>query len=103
LAIYIHDEAARLRLRVTGELDERATKELASSWKTASSVVGTRKVAVDLTSLTAACERGRDLLESLHRQGVEFLAQSPFQLKLVESLKDETPTALRRHNARALR
>ena len=86
MAIYIHDEAARLRLRVTGELDERAAKELASCWTTASSVVGARKIVVDLTGLTGAQEPGRQLLEALFREGVEFLGQSEVQTKLIAAI-----------------
>ena len=83
MAIYIHDEADRLRLRVTGDLDDFATEELASCWKTASSVVGQRPLVVDLTGLYTAQASGRNLLETLHRQGVQFLTASEFQAELV--------------------
>lgn len=83
MAIYIHDEAARLRLRVTGDLDDSAARELASSWQTASSVLQDRKIVLDLRSLTSSGARGRQLLESLHHLGVDFLAQTPFQSALV--------------------
>ena len=86
MAIYIHDEAARLRLRVAGDLDAAGAKQLASCWSTASSVVGFRKVVVDLTGLSAVDEPGRRLLEALHREGVEFLARSEFQIQLVSRI-----------------
>ena len=86
MAIYIHDEAARLRLRVTGDLDEQAAKELASCWTTASSVVGSRAIVLDLTGLSCAHDSGRQFLETLHREGVEFLAQSEFQLQLAAAI-----------------
>jgi len=86
MAIYIHDEAARLRLRVTGDLDELAAKELASCWTTASSVLGSRKIVVDLTSLAEACESGRHLLGALHKEGVEFLTKSEYQTELVRGV-----------------
>jgi ABC-type transporter Mla MlaB component len=86
MAIYIHDEAARLRLRVAGDLDAAGAKQLASCWSTASSVVGFRKVVVDLTSLSAVDDPGLDLLEALHREGVEFLARSEFQVQLVSRI-----------------
>ena len=86
MAIYIHDEAAQLRLRITGDLDERAAKELASCWTTASSVVGHRKIVVDLTGLVTAEALGRRFLEALHQEGVEFLAKSEFQTQLIAGL-----------------
>jgi ABC-type transporter Mla MlaB component len=86
MAIYIHDETARLRLRVTGELDEASARQLASCWTTASSVVGSRKVVVDLRTLAAVQAAGTDLLEALHREGVEFLASSEFQTQLVAEI-----------------
>ncbi|HEY3742374.1 MAG TPA: hypothetical protein VGL53_21135 [Bryobacteraceae bacterium] len=87
MAIYIHDETARLRLRVLGELDEPAAKQLASCWATASSVVGSRTVVIDLTATSAVDHAGRELLEALHREGVEFLAHSEFQIELVSRIK----------------
>ena len=86
MAIYIHDEAARLRLCVTGDLDDDSAKELASCWSTASSVVGDRRIVLDLTALDAAHDSGRQLLEALHREGVEFLAQSESQQSLVAEI-----------------
>ena len=86
MAIYIHDEAARLRLRVTGDLDEGSAKQLAACWATAGSVVGSRKVAIDLRALAAIQDSGRDLLEALHREGVEFLADTEFQIQLVSEI-----------------
>lgn len=87
MAIYIHDEAARLRLRVTGDLDEKAAKELASCWTTASSVIRERKIVVDLTSLAAIHDGGRELLAALHHDGAEFLAQpSGFQAQLIAGI-----------------
>lgn len=78
MAIYIHDEAAQLRLRVTGDLDEQAAQELASCWTTASSVVGERKIVMDLTGLSSIQETGQRLLEALHRAQVEFVGKSDF-------------------------
>lgn len=86
MAIYIHDEAARLRLRVTGDLDDKAAKELASCWSTASSVVRGRKIVLDLTGLASVQDDARHLLESLHQEGVEFLAQSRFQTQLIAGI-----------------
>jgi hypothetical protein len=68
------------------DLDAAAAKHLASCWATASSVVGFRQVVVDLTNLSALDDPGRDLLEALHREGVEFLARSEFQNRLVSEI-----------------
>lgn len=86
MAIYIHDEAARLRLRVTGDLDARAAKEMASCWNTASSVVRGRSIVVDLRALDSVQDAGRELLESLYQEGVEFLGQSGFQTQLIAGI-----------------
>src|SRR5882724_12644927 len=86
MAIYIHDEAARLRLRVTDELNEPAVRELASCWTTALSVIGSRTIVLDLTGLSSIADAGRQILEELHRYGVEFLAQTEFQLQLVAGI-----------------
>src|ERR1700694_1265072 len=91
MAIYIHDEAASLRLRVTGDLDEVQARELASGWRTASSVVGGRKVTIDLRAVAAAGDAGRELLEVLLAAGAEFMAASPFQLALVAEVTGTSP------------
>ena len=100
MAIYIHDEAARLRLRITGDLDEQATKELASCWTTAASVVGSRTIVLDLTALTSAHEAGRRFLETLHQEGVEFLARSDFQSHLVAGITGAARAYVRRAASR---
>ena len=74
MAIYIHDEAAQLRLRVTNDLDEQAANELASCWKTASSVVGERRIVMDLTGLSSIQETGRQLLELMGRKTHEVVS-----------------------------
>lgn len=86
MAIYIHDEAAHLRLRVTGELDDASARELGFCFATAFSVVGSRTVVMDLTNLSAAGEAGRQILEALHGKGVNFLAKSQFQVDLVREV-----------------
>ena len=86
MAIYIHDEAARLRLRVTGDLDEQAARELASCWNTASSVVGSRRIVLDLTGLVSAHAAARELLGDLREHGAEFMTQSAFQSELVAEI-----------------
>jgi hypothetical protein len=85
MSIYIHDEAARLRLRVTGTLDDPSARELLACWQTAGSVVSGRKVVADLTQLAGGSgDAGREVLAQLHEEGVEFLVRTVEQQDLVE-------------------
>ena len=85
--IYVHDEVARLRLRVTGAFNDDSSRELASCWATASSVVAGRKVIVDLRELSGECSPvGRDILARLHQEGAEFLIRTSGQRELVEQI-----------------
>ncbi len=95
MAIYIHDEAAQLRLSVTGDLDEQAAKELASCWTTASSVVGERKIVMDLTGLSSVNQTGHQLLEALHQARVQFVGKSSFQEQLIAAITGASTTKKR--------
>ena len=82
-------------LRITGDLDEQATKELASCWTTAASGVGSRTTVLDLTAHIGPRVRRR-FLEMFHQEGVEFLARSDFQSYLVAGITGAAQAYFRR-------
>jgi hypothetical protein len=89
MAIYIHDEAQRLRLRITGKLDDHLARELALCWATASSVIAGRKVVADLREVTGWSSSARAagvVFEQLHEHGAEFLVRTDEQRAFVEQI-----------------
>ncbi|MCC7499318.1 MAG: hypothetical protein IT160_17175 [Bryobacterales bacterium] len=86
LRITLHDQPEALTLQLEGQLAAAWVAELRRSWKTTASVRGNRRLMVDLTSVTYVDQEGTRLLETLHRQGVEFLSAGPMMRALVHKI-----------------
>jgi len=76
LDYYIHDESDVLRLQITGDLSGPRVASLDQAWRTASSVLRSRVLVIDLASVCDADKYGRDLLVRWHRSGARISARS---------------------------
>lgn len=70
----IHDGAAQFRFELEGALASGDVAELDQCWRTAASTIAGKTLVVDLTSLTAIDESGRQLLARWRQAGAEFVA-----------------------------
>jgi len=69
----IHDGAAQFRFELEGALASGDVAELDQCWRTAASTIGGKALVVDVTSLTAIDESGRQLLDRWRQAGAEFV------------------------------
>ena len=74
LKITMHDTVGPLRFELEGRLAGAWVCELEQCWHTAQVNDPTRKLAVDLTSVTFIDQAGRYLLQLMHRDGVSLVA-----------------------------
>src|SRR5665213_1007688 len=86
LDYYIHDGSDAFRLKIIGDLCGPGVASLDQAWRTASSVFGSRLLIIDLVSLGAADEYGRDLLVGWHRIGAKIIARSEESRALAETI-----------------
>ncbi len=83
---YMHDGPRTFRFELSGNLAGIDAVRLEQAWRTASSTIAGKTLAVDLTFLTAADDQGRRLLESWWRAGAHFIANSDLSRNLIESI-----------------
>jgi ABC-type transporter Mla MlaB component len=76
LHYYMHDGPTTFRFELSGKLDREGAGRLDQDWRTASSVLGDRRLIVDLTFVTSVDEEGRALLAGWHREGALLVANS---------------------------
>jgi hypothetical protein len=86
LNFYMHDGPKTFRFELAGNLAGAEVRKLDQAWRTAASTIGDKILAVDLTFLTSADEKGRDLVARWWRAGAHFVANSPVSRNLVESI-----------------
>jgi hypothetical protein len=82
----MHDGPKTFRFELAGALAGIEVGRLDQAWRTASSTFDEKTLAVDVTFLTAADERGRDLLFRWWRAGAHLVASSEQSRKLVEEV-----------------
>jgi hypothetical protein len=73
LKFYIHDSVGYFRIELIGELTDIDIHELDGCWSTARSSVTGRKLALDVRSLKAVDEAGRQWLASMTRAGACYI------------------------------
>lgn len=83
---YMHDGPRTFRFELSGNLAGIDAVRLNQAWRTASSTIAGKTLAIDLTFLTAADEQGRRVLESWCRAGAHFIANSALSRNLIESV-----------------
>ncbi len=64
LDFYMHDGPTAFRFELAGDLNYEGARRLHQAWRTASSVIGDRRLIIDMTFITSADEQGRALLDS---------------------------------------
>jgi ABC-type transporter Mla MlaB component len=89
LQYYMHDGPTAFRFELAGHLDRESARRLDQERRTASSVIGDRKLLLDMTSVTGADEQGRALVARWHRAGVGLVANSRASRALAESILGE--------------
>jgi hypothetical protein len=86
LIFYMHDGPSTFRFELSGSLAGGEVAKLDQAWRTASSAVDEKTLAVDVTFLTSADDKGRALLTRWWQAGAHFVANSPLSRTLVESI-----------------
>ena len=66
---YIHDGIDICRLQLFGELTQAEVPELSGCWRTAKTILGDRKLILDLQRLAAADEAGKQWLVAMTAEG----------------------------------
>ena len=66
---YIHDSVALCRLELIGELTELEVGELTGCWRTARTILGSRKLILDLRALKSVDEAGKQWLAGMAQEG----------------------------------
>ncbi len=73
---YIHDSVESCRLQLLGELSETAIPELSGCWRTAKTILGSRKLLLDLRKLRAMDDSGRQWIISMANEGALLLPET---------------------------
>ncbi len=84
LQYYMHDGSTAFRFELAGDLNSEAAHELEQAWSTASSMIGDRRLIVDITFVTCVTESGRALISRWHTEGAQLVAKSPASRRLAE-------------------
>ena len=72
MKIQTEDRSDRVVLHVEGRISGAYVPELELAWNTVQAANLDRKVALDLKDVTCVDRAGRDLLQLMHKAGVEF-------------------------------
>jgi len=86
LDYYIHDGSDAFRLKIIGDVCGPGVASVDQAWRAARSVFGGRVLIIDLVSLGAPDEYGRDLLVGWHRIGAKIIARSEECRALAETI-----------------
>jgi hypothetical protein len=86
LQYYMHDGPTAFRFELAGDLNREGARRLDQAWRTASSVVGDRRLIVDMTFVTDVSEQGRALIHRWHEEGAQLIANSQASHALAESI-----------------
>ena len=76
----------RVTLKVSGRLAESYVPELESCWRSAQSDHPGGKILVDLQHVTFIDDKGRSLLERMHRDGATFAAAGLLTRSIVDKI-----------------
>jgi hypothetical protein len=86
LDYYMHDGRNAFRFELTGIVNGEGARELEQAWRTIASIIGDRRLIIDISFVTAVDEHGRSLLVRWHREGAQFLANSQASRILAQSI-----------------
>jgi ABC-type transporter Mla MlaB component len=74
MQIYQHDNSDAFRVRLIGQLSAQAAAELERCWRSASSILGSRPLIIDVSEVAGFDEAGIRLLIRLRDEGALFTA-----------------------------
>lgn len=94
---YMHQGPAAFRFELAGELDVNDAIRLEQDWRTALSIVGQRRLIIDLSFVTEIDQAVRSLFKKWYTAGAEFAAKSGPSRELVESITGSAFTQDRPH------
>jgi hypothetical protein len=83
---YMHDGPSAFRFELAGSLNDEGTRELRQAWRTASPVIGDRKLIVDMTFVTSVEGEGRRLLAQWYSGGAQIVARSKRSQQLAQAI-----------------
>ncbi len=86
LDYYMHDGKTSLRLELAGIVNAEGIRELEQVWRTAASIIGDRRLIIDISFVTAVDGDGRSLLIRWHQEGAQFVANSQASRILAQSI-----------------
>jgi hypothetical protein len=72
---YIHDSTDALRLKLIGEFTQADVTELNGCWRTARTTIGKRKLVLDLHTLVAVDEAGKQWLAAMSAEGACYMPE----------------------------
>jgi hypothetical protein len=73
---YIHDGAGACRLQLLGHVGESEVAELSSCWQTARTILGGRRLILDLHEVTSVDDTGKKWLAQMVQDGAACLPES---------------------------
>lgn len=76
---YIHDSVDVCRLQLIGEFTEPDVPELDGCWRTTRTILGSRKLLLDLRAVTGVDEMGKRWLASMGSEGAKYLPETFLQ------------------------
>jgi ABC-type transporter Mla MlaB component len=74
MQIYQHDNSDAFRVRLIGQLNAQAAAELERCWRSASSILGSRPLIIDVSEVAGFDEAGIRLLIRMRDEGALFTA-----------------------------
>jgi hypothetical protein len=89
LKYYMHDGPNAFRFELAGHLNREGAYQLEQAWRTALSIIGDRKLIVDITFLTGADAQGHTLIQQWHANGARLIAHTQASRTLAESILGE--------------
>jgi anti-anti-sigma regulatory factor len=76
----------RVTVKVCGRLAESYVPELETCWRSARTDHPGAKILVDLQHVTFIDDKGRSLLERMHREGATFAAHGPLTRAIIANI-----------------
>jgi len=94
LHYYMHDGPDVFRFELTGRLSGDAARDLEQAWRTAASMIGKRRVIIDLSGLTGVGRAGHDLLGRWAGEGAQLAVVNHRAGARLEPMIDRPVTVL---------
>jgi ABC-type transporter Mla MlaB component len=83
-----HEEGKHVTLKIEGKVAGPMVSELRRAWRDLATVLGPRKLRVDLCGVTHLDGNGQSVLAEIHaKTGAEFLADTPLTKYFAEAVQ----------------